>query len=87
MDIEISFLSFKLQTTMSVTEHVFVDKGIIFIAEPIVLCGLSPRHIGFLAVLTHLQINRYVMINTCQNQSFHFLNIDLSTSCIIEIVL
>lgn len=33
MDIEISFLSFKLQTTMSVTEHVFVDKGIIFIAN------------------------------------------------------
>lgn len=33
MDIEISFLSFKLQTTMSVTEHAFVDKGIIFIAN------------------------------------------------------
>lgn len=33
MDIEISFLSFKLQTTMGVTEHVFVDKGIIFIAN------------------------------------------------------
>lgn len=33
MDIEISFLSFKLQTTMSVREHVFVDKGIIFIAN------------------------------------------------------
>lgn len=33
MDIEISFLSFKLHTTMRVREHVFVDKGIIYIAN------------------------------------------------------